>query len=317
MKYISLFSGIEAASVAWGGLSDWQPLCFSEVSKFPSDLLATRYPEVPNLGDITKINWGEVIEQYGRPDLIVGGSPCQSFSTAGKREGLQGASGLMFEYIRAIDECRPEWFIWENVKGCLSVEGGEAFRCLLKNLDEFGYGMAWRVLDAKDFGCACRRPRVFVIGHFGDKRAAEVFNDETGGHNAKKPIASVSTSSPEGRYDDNQRAYYITRGFSSCNGVSTHNIIGCLLAGSIDNFYLFYTDSNDPESIPDRTGTLWRLRRMMPVEWERAMGFPEGYTDIPGATRGSRMFALGNSMAVPVMRWLGEQIDRVDKIIKE
>lgn len=163
MKYVSLFSGIEAASVAWDGLG-WEPLCFAELDEFPSAVLAERFPDVPNVGDVTKVNW----KKYrNKVDLVVGGSPCQSFSVAGKREGLQGESGLMFEYIRAIREIRPRWFLWENVPGALSSECGEAFRQLLSEMDKLGYGLAWRVLDAQFFGVAQRRRRVFLVGHFG------------------------------------------------------------------------------------------------------------------------------------------------------
>lgn len=170
MRYLSLFSGIEAASVAWGPLG-WEPVCFAELDEFPSALLAERYPEVPNVGDVTKMNW----KKYrGKVDLVVGGSPCQSFSIAGKREGLQGESGLMFEYIRAVREIRPRWFLWENVPGALSSEGGEAFRQLLSEMDKLGYGLAWRVLDAQFFGVAQRRRRLFLVGRLGACPPVEV-----------------------------------------------------------------------------------------------------------------------------------------------
>lgn len=163
MKYVSLFSGIEAATVAWEPLG-WEPLCFAEFDEFPSAVLAERYPNVPNVGDVTKVKW----KKYrGKCDLVVGGSPCQSFSIAGKREGLQGESGLMFEYIRAVREIRPRWFLWENVPGALSSEGGEAFRQLLSEMDKLGYGLAWRVLDAQFFGVAQRRRRLFLVGRLG------------------------------------------------------------------------------------------------------------------------------------------------------
>lgn len=159
MKYVSLFSGIEAATVAWEPLG-WEPACFAEFDEFPSAVLAERYPEVPNIGDVTKMNW----KKYrNKVDLVVGGSPCQSFSIAGKREGLQGESGLMFEYIRAVREIRPRWFLWENVPGALSSENGEAFRQLLSEMDKLGYGLAWRILDAQFFGVAQRRRRLFLV----------------------------------------------------------------------------------------------------------------------------------------------------------
>ena len=179
MRYLSLFSGIEAASVAWRDIG-WEPVAFCEIDQFCDQVLKMRFPGVPNLGDITKIDWSNFNDTYGEIDLIVGGSPCQSFSIAGGRESLNGESRLMFEYIRAISELRPRWFVWENVPGALSAKGlegekGGAFQCLLRELDKLGYGMAWRVLDAQYFGVAQRRRRVFLVGCLGDpERAAKV-----------------------------------------------------------------------------------------------------------------------------------------------
>lgn len=170
VKYVSIFSGIEAATVAWHPLG-WEPLAFSEIDPFPSTVLQHHYPDIPNLGDITKIDWSPYV---GAADIVVGGSPCQSFSVAGKREGLAGASGLMFEYIRAVRELRPRWFVWENVPGAFTSERGEAYRQLLSEMDALGYGLAWRVLDAQFFGVAQRRERVFLVGSLGTMRCAEV-----------------------------------------------------------------------------------------------------------------------------------------------
>ena len=173
MRFVSLFSGIEAASVAFGPLG-WEAVAFSEIDPFPCAVLQHRFPGVPNLGDIRNIDWRQFNEQYGAVDIVVGGSPCQSFSVAGDRTGLDGESRLMFEYIRAIRDIRPRWLLWENVPGVLSVDGGRAFGLLIDSLEELGYGVAWRTLDAQFFGLAQRRKRVFVVGHLGDMRAAAV-----------------------------------------------------------------------------------------------------------------------------------------------
>ena len=170
-RYVSIFSGVEAATLAWEPLG-WEPVAFSEIEPFPCAVLAERWPDVPNLGDITKIDWKEEID--GAIDLVVGGSPCQSFSVAGKREGLMGASGLMFECIRCVQELRPRWFLWENVPGALTSEDGGAFGQLLSEMDELGYSLAWRVLDAQFFGVAQRRRRLFLVGHLGAESPAEV-----------------------------------------------------------------------------------------------------------------------------------------------
>ena len=170
-RYVSIFSGVEAATLAWEPLG-WEPVAFSEIEPFPCAVLAERWPDVPNLGDITKIGWKDKID--GAIDLVVGGSPCQSFSVAGKREGLKGASGLMFEYIRCVQELRPRWLLWENVPGALTSEDGGAFGQLLSEMDELGYSLAWRVLDAQFFGVAQRRRRLFLVGHLGAESPAKV-----------------------------------------------------------------------------------------------------------------------------------------------
>ena len=165
MRYISVFSGIEAASCAFGTLG-MEPVAFAEVDKHASAVLAAHYPDIPNLGDVTKVDWKEY---RGKVDLVVGGSPCQSFSITGKREGLKGESGLMYEFIRCVREVRPRWFLWENVPGALSSEHGAAFGQLLHEMaDGGGYGCAWRVLDAQFFGVAQRRRRLFLVGRAGD-----------------------------------------------------------------------------------------------------------------------------------------------------
>ncbi|WP_198182512.1 DNA (cytosine-5-)-methyltransferase [Bifidobacterium choladohabitans] len=169
---MSIFSGIEAASVAWGPLG-WEPVAFSEIEAFPSAVLKNRYPQVPNLGDITQIDWSKHSECVSA-DVLVGGSPCQSFSIAGSRTGLAGSSGLMWEYVRAVRELRPRWLVWENVPGALSSSHGEDFACLLRALDGLGYGLAWRVLDAQYYGVAQRRRRVYLVGSLGNAGACDV-----------------------------------------------------------------------------------------------------------------------------------------------
>ena len=129
MRYISLFSGVEAATLAWEPLG-WKPVAFAEFEAFPSAVLAERWPNVPNLGDVTKINWKE---WRGKADLVVGGSPCQAFSIAGLRKGLADPRGnLMLEYLRACYEIEPEWIVWENVPGVLSSNGGRDFQAFLE-----------------------------------------------------------------------------------------------------------------------------------------------------------------------------------------
>jgi DNA (cytosine-5)-methyltransferase 1 len=169
MNYLSVCSGIEAATVAWHDMG-WNPVAFSEIEKFPSEVLSYHYPTVPNLGDMTKFKEWNLNDSIG---LLVGGTPCQSFSVAGLRKGLEDPRGnLALIYCGILDKFKPKWFLWENVPGVLSSGGGRDFGSFLGAVAELGYGFAYRVLDAQYFGVAQRRRRVFVVGYLGDWRPA-------------------------------------------------------------------------------------------------------------------------------------------------
>jgi DNA (cytosine-5)-methyltransferase 1 len=169
MKYLSVCSGVEAATVAWHSLG-WQPVAFSEIEPFPSAVLAHHYPNVPNLGDMTKFKDWNLNESI---DILVGGTPCQSFSVAGLRKGLEDPRGnLALTYVGILDKFRPKWFVWENVPGVLSSSGGRDFGSFLGAVAQLGYGFAYRVLDAQNFGVPQRRRRVFVVGCLGGWESA-------------------------------------------------------------------------------------------------------------------------------------------------
>ena len=166
MKYLSVCSGIEAASKAWEPIG-WEPVAFSEIEPFPSAVLKHHWPDVPNLGDMSKYEQWPI--QSGSVDLLVGGTPCQSFSVAGLRQGLKDPRGnLMLTYLAIAERLKPRWLVWENVPGVLSSNGGKDFGSFLGALGELGYEWAYRVLDAQWFGVAQRRRRVFVVAHLGE-----------------------------------------------------------------------------------------------------------------------------------------------------
>lgn len=179
MRYLSVCSGIEAASVAWEKLG-WKPVAFSEIEPFPSAVLNHHWPEVPNLGDMTKYESWKFEEAI---DVLVGGTPCQAFSVAGLRKGLADPrGGLSLTFVNIADHFNPKWTIWENVPGVLSSKDN-GFGCFLGALaGEDGelkppgekwadagcvYGpkrsIAWRCLDAQYFGVAQRRKRCFLV----------------------------------------------------------------------------------------------------------------------------------------------------------
>lgn len=304
MNYISLFSGIEAASCAWEDLN-LSPILFSEIDPYPASVLKYHYPSIPNVGDITKVDWSKYSNKI---DLIVGGSPCQSFSYAGKREGLNGESRLMFEYIRAIQEVRPKWLIWENVPGVLSSGKGNDFRFLLNSLAELGYSLAWRILDSKYFGVPQQRRRVFVVGCIGSGGGGpaevlferEILQRSIGeGEPIREKIARRNGKSNK---KSNKIKTIFCRASSSAKAECYENLSPTLTAhnGVTAPFI---------SSIPPRY--------LMPIECERIQGFPDNWTNVPGPngkllsnTRRYKM--IGNSMAVPVMRWIGKRILMVE-----
>ena len=249
MKYLSVCSGVEAATVAWHSLG-WQPIAFSEIESFPSAVLAHHYPNVPNLGDMTKYKEWNLNESI---DILVGGTPCQSFSVAGLRKGLEDPRGnLALTYVGILDRFRPKWFIWENVPGVLSSGGGRDFGSFLGAVAECGYGFAYRVLDAQNFGVPQRRRRVFVVGHLGDwQPAAKVLfeseslsGDFKSGRKTRKSVTGFVESS-FGQYREDVIA-------------GTTKASGGVLGGGSETFYV--------EDIANCLQTTCH-------EWSRADGF--------------------------------------------
>ena len=389
MKYLSVCSGIEAATVAWHQLG-WQAVAYSEIEPFPCKVLAHHY-QTPNWGDMTKFKeW-----PYESIDLLVGGTPCQSFSVAGLRQGLEDPRGeLMLTYLAIAARYRPRWIVWENVPGVLSSNGGRDFGAFLGALGELGYGWAYRVLDAQWFGVAQRRKRVFVVGCFGDAASAAkvLFESESVRRNppsrrkAGESVApTVGTGAPYSRVGNgNEFDAYIPSVAGSLDtecggGKLTHqsaangHIVPCFWNGEQITQTLdavLHKGQTMPEKnrfpavlVPDVARTLnarhdsipcvdrgmdvvatfdhqsggdcrglslktlpnlqanqipaaltqMKVRRLTVTECERLQGFPDGYTNIPGAKDGPRYKALGNSMAVPCMKWIGERIAMVSE----
>lgn len=230
MRFGSVCSGIEAASVAWHPLG-WSAAWLAEIERFPKQVLAHHYPTVPNLGDMRTISRRVLTGEVEAPDVLVGGTPCQAFSIAGLREGLADERGqLTISYVRLFDAIdyirhragkRPSIAVWENVPGVLSSKDN-AFGCFLgalagedvelvppgKKWANAGcvYGptrtVAWRVLDAQYFGVAQRRRRVFVVASARkDCNPAEILfefdgvrRDSAPSREAEKAVAALTAN---------------------------------------------------------------------------------------------------------------------------
>ena len=159
MRYFSTFTG--AGGFEQGLPEDWECVGFSEIDKYANMVLKYHYPNIKNYGDINAIDWNKIPNF----DLLVGGSPCQDLSMAGRRKGLAGErSGLFFAFTKALRDKLPDYFIWENVKGALSSNEGWDFAEVLNSFSELGYSLWWQILNAKDFGVPQNRERIFVIG---------------------------------------------------------------------------------------------------------------------------------------------------------
>jgi DNA (cytosine-5)-methyltransferase 1 len=313
MRFGSVCSGIEAASAGWGSLG-WKAAWFSEIEPFPCAVLAHHYPDVPNLGDMTRIHDNETFRNE-EIDLLVGGTPCQSFSLNGFRKGLRDKRGrLALTFCEIAREKRPRWVVWENVDAVLSSDKGRAFGSILGALADCGYGLAYRVLDAQFFGLPQRRRRVFVVGHLGDtgtNSAEEVLFEREGGFwDAAEGGALVRDEASLAVEASGGPAVYLHIEPSTDGS-------RCLLAsGTGRNInaetYVIY-------NLPERgafDASLVDVRKLTPLEWERLQGFPDGYTLVPyrgkPACDGPRHKALGNSIAVPVLRWLGRRIAAIE-----
>ena len=360
MIYGSVCSGIEAATVAWHTLG-WRASFLSEIEAFPRAVLTKHYPATPLHGDFTTIEAG----RYESVDLLVGGTPCQSFSIAGLRRGMADDRGnLALEYLRLADRLRPGWLVWENVPGVLSSNEGRDFGSFLGGLVELGYGFAYRVLDAQYFGLAQRLKRVFVVGYLGDwRRAAAVLferaslrGDSSPRRKARSAVAALTANGVGtcGADDNQAQAGHLiatcmnAKGGSGCAGAESETFVTHTLRAEGFDASEDGTGRGTPtvpvawSIMPQNSGRDYKarrvdvaqpvmaggptggnqggdyiqqassVRRLTPEECEKLQGFPPGYTAIPYrncmAADGPRYKALGNSMAVPVMAWIGRRI---------
>lgn len=308
----SICSGIEAASVAWEPLGfrfDW----FSEIADFPSRVLAEKYPNIPNLGDMNDIPEKITQQHITAPDMICGGTPCQAFSLAGWQNGLNDDRGnltLKFvDIIEANDNIRMAngekrtIVFWENVEGVLS-DKTNAFGCLISSLAGLSdvisgrkwpsagvvhgpkRNVAWRVLDAKYFGLPQQRKRLYVLAGGTDFFPENVLFEKHEHELAEYPSAPLV-------FEKEGHKFEVFREYTDC----LYSAYGTKWNGNAAayNGSLFVVQDD-------------RIRRLSALETERLMGFPDNYTDLRAAKKTNRYQATGNSWAVPVVRWIGERL---------
>ena len=288
LRFGSVCSGIEAASVAWEPLG-FAPVWFSEIAPWPSKFLATRYPHVPNHGSLVGLA-DRLAGSDRNIDLLVGGTPCQAFSVAGLRGGLADERGnLSLEFARLAQALRPRWVLWENVPGVLSDDtaaltksGRPPSIAFNARQDPVHPEFTTGALDTDGNSQA-----VCVTGnvtHALRSVGADASEDDTG---RGTPIVTVAIRGREG-------------GATAEVGGEVANALRSAQGGG---------------SAPYVLST--RVRRLTPRECERLQGFPDDATTIPGTSDTARYAALGNSMTVPMMRWLSERITKIDTLLKK
>lgn len=391
MRYLSLFSGIEAVTVAWASLG-FEAVAFAEIEAFPCAVLKAHYPDVPNLGDVTKIT-ETVIRQQGPIDLVVFGSPCQDLSIAGKGKGLKGErSSLFYDAVRIITwarrHCGCRFALWENVPGAFTSNQGADFSEVLRLLTgtrqhqpekwrnagvAFGQQglVEWRVLDAQYFGVPQRRRRIFAFADFGDWRGRKPVLFEPGGLRRHPAKGKKKKQDLAGTLEARTRA----GGFPGTDGACANHVIpvrqrpfdmlafgvygegkmastvkardykdatdlvACGFSAWANGERDEVTDGTPPVRCSNRVAAVipvhnqaggkagqghpamlnsMAIRRLTPLECERLQGFEDNWTRIPwrnkdklGCPDGLRYKAIGNSMAVPVVRWIGQRIKTV------
>jgi DNA (cytosine-5)-methyltransferase 1 len=315
----SICSGIEAASVAWKDIG-YNFLWFSEIADFPTRFLKYKYPTVNNLGNMCDIPSKIANNEIESPDLICGGTPCQAFSLAGWKKGLEDHRGnLTLKFVDIIEENDKQRSLqgkkqtivfWENVEGVLK-DKTNAFGCFLASLAGFDNeisiskwpesglihgpkrNIAWRILDAKYFGLPQQRRRLYVLAGGKDYYPENILFEKL-----NKPLHSLKDYGSKSKTTIiSGNKIEIFRNYTDC----LYSAYGTKWNGNAAayNGSLFIVQND-------------RLRRLTPLECERLMGFPDNYTNIPSVKPTNRYQGVGNSWAVPVIKWIGSRIVEKD-----
>ena len=304
MNHLDLFSGIGGFTLGLERAGGFRTVAFSEIEPFPCRVLAARYPNVPNLGSVEGIT-NESFKQD--IDIITAGFPCQDVSVAGKRAGLAGErTGLFWHVVRLASEFRPRWLLLENVPGLLSSNDGRDMGTVVGALQECGYSVAWRVLDARYFGVAQRRRRVWIVCHSDAERAGAVLFEPEGGE-------GDSEASGEAGADV---AYCLGASAGGVNGKEQQQTLVSHTLRAEHDASEDGTGRGTPivaSTLDASDGDKWGCNQW--VDAGKAVVSPQddasGMRDAPGIPAGMdgpRYRALGNAVPVPVVTWLGRRI---------
>jgi len=357
MKYFSAFSGIGGFEIGIQRAfdkqlakeqQDWQrrdriinkmgsdvlstsgepPLCvgYSEIDKYATKVYERKFNGHKNYGDITKIN------ANGLPDFdfLVGGFPCQAFSIAGKRGGFSDTRGtLFFDLARILRSKRPRLFVFENVKGLLSHDGGRTFKTIVQTIDELGYDCQWQVLNSKNHGVPQNRERIIIVGHLRGTTRPQVFPITGSGEQTSKSVEVAGTLETDGwekRFEQIRRVHS-TDGISPTiptaqgGGVMTKISVIAAQRGRYNDDGIIeqqleprFDGLSNTLTAVQKDNMLYspKIRRLTPMECERLQGFPDNWTkfgvgDEP-ISDSQRYKMCGNAVTTNVIQAVFEKI---------
>lgn len=324
IKYFSMFTGVGGFELGIGEKAEC--IGFSEIDKYASQLLAKRFPNIPNFGDATKINPHELPDF----DMLCGGFPCQAFSIAGKRRGFEDTRGTMFfEIARILEVKRPKLVFLENVKGLLNHNKGETFKVILQTLEELGYEVQWMVLNSKFFRVPQNRERVFIIGSLRGQPRPEILpfrrsdSKTSQMESGEKMIKYAQKSDREiARIYDfegispalhlktggwQEPKILASRGRNPANpsdrtvGAPTEQRLEENNEGVSNNLTSVQKDNMVKEGM--------KIRRLTPTECERLQSFPDGWTE--GFSDTQRYKMMGNAVTVNVIKAIAEKLQLI------
>jgi DNA (cytosine-5)-methyltransferase 1 len=317
-KYISFCDGIGTAHLAFQPLG-WECCGVSEIDPACNAVVDYHW-KFPNLGNIFNISTSE-LKSY-EADIFIAGTCCQSFSTVGKRKGFGDARGQITKaYFDLVGKVRPTWVLFENVTGLLSSDGGKVFAAITESLGKFGYGFSWRVLDLSFFGVPQQRRRIYLVAYLGDMLPAiqVLFDIESMLRNLKESRQGAGQDIASDVADGVGAEQHVgvtnvartlrTRGCSGMRAFSDNIVVVRKHGRKIEQ------DIATPKSamcrqFDDKGNFL--LRRLTPVECERLQGIPDNYTNVDYKNHPMADFhryrMIGNSMAVPILDWIGNRL---------
>lgn len=293
MKVASFFSGI--GGIDLGLEQAGMDVVFQcEILTFGQTVLKKHWPGLPLAADITQLTGNDIPDV----DVFAGGFPCQDLSLAnqGKRKGLEGArSGLFYKYAELIKEKKPRWVFIENVPGLLNSAQGGDFTVVLSTLDELGYGVAWRVLDAKFFGTPQRRRRTYIVASLGTIGAAEVLFECGADSVTNKPSNRTRNFTATGNDESLPESNYFSIQHA---GIGRRASAGPQGKGYRNDGETYTLDSRGSSDAVCKTDAPFGVRAA---------------TGISKTLDGNRYRAIGNAVCVPVIHWIGARITEMDK----